>query len=789
MTAEFHAERIRIRGLVQGVGFRPTVWSFAHRCNLRGAVWNDAEGVLIDALGSKEAIDSLIALITRQPPPLAKIDAIERQPLAMSDCRLYHQFQIIESRGGEVQTGIVPDAATCDACLQDIREPHNRRFHYPFTNCTHCGPRLSIVKAIPYDRATTSMAAFQQCDACLSEYRDPADRRFHAQPNACPVCGPRVWLEDATGERLNGGSDESPVELAARLLKAGAILAIKGIGGIHLACDAGNEAVVASLRARKQRYHKAFALMASDPAMIRRYAGVSEQELSLLKSVAAPIVILQRTGPEQLAPAIAPGQRSYGFMLPYSPLHHLLMACLERPIVLTSGNLSDEPQAITNSAAHQRLAGIADYWLLHDREIVNRLDDSVVRVMDGDARMLRRARGYAPAPVTLPEAFKNTPPILAVGGELKNSFCLMKGNQAILSQHMGDLENSATLREYHRSLQLYHELFQHDPDVVVVDYHPDYLSTQWGETFARAQGIQLETVQHHHAHIASCMAEHGLGMEHTDVLGIALDGLGMGDDGALWGGEFLKVNYREFHRLGYFKPTAMLGGTRAMHEPWRNTLAYLLSEFTWERLLDDYGELEIIGFLSSKPMANLQQMLTRGLNSPLASSCGRLFDAVAAAIGVCRERTSHEGQAAIEMEALVDHGRFDRLGERYGYQAEWVAGQYVLSWQPLWRALLGDLQQGGTPEVVATRFHRGMIHAVTETALILCQQYRIDVVVLSGGVFQNRILLEGVSEGVREAGLKVFSPRILPTNDGGLSLGQAVVAAARRLERASPTKA
>lgn len=782
MTVRPYAERIRIRGLVQGVGFRPTVWNFANRCELLGAVWNDAEGVLIDAIGSKPAIDQLIGLITQQPPPLSTIDAVERQPLALGDRPEYTRFEIIESQGGEIRTGIVPDAATCDACLQDIHEPHNRRYHYPFTNCTHCGPRLSIVRAIPYDRATTSMAVFQQCETCLSEYGDPADRRFHAQPNACPDCGPRVWLQDAAEEPRADRCDKEPIRYAAALLRSGAILAIKGIGGVHLACDAGNEQAVATLRSRKRRYHKAFALMAADPVMIRRYARISDQEEALLKSRAAPIVILQQAGDERLASAIAPGQRSLGFMLPYTPLHHLLMERLTRPIVLTSGNLSDEPQVISNTAAHDRLSGIADYWLLHDRDIVNRLDDSVVRVMDGDARMLRRARGYAPAPIALPGEFKTTPPILALGGELKNTFCLMKDNQAILSQHMGDLENGATIKEYHRSLELYGRLFQHDPAVVVVDFHPNYLSTQWGQRMAQERQLHLETVQHHHAHIAGCMAEHGRGLAQADVMGIALDGLGMGEDGSLWGGEFLRVNYREFQRLGYFKPMAMLGGAKAIHEPWRNTLAHLLSEFAWDRLLNDYGGLEIMRFLDSKPIANLQQMFERGLNSPPASSCGRLFDAVAAAIGVCREQVSHEGQAAMEMEALIDH-ELNRPGTGYGYRMELIDGQCVLGWQPLWHALLEDLRQGVAPRTIAARFHQGVIDAVTETALLLCRQQQLDTVVLSGGVFQNRILLEGVSDRLREQGLNLLSPRIVPANDGGLSLGQAVVAAARQLNR------
>ncbi|MEJ1381426.1 MAG: carbamoyltransferase HypF [Candidatus Sedimenticola sp. (ex Thyasira tokunagai)] len=777
MTEQQRGEQIRVRGLVQGVGFRPTVWRLAVACALDGEVWNDAEGVLIHAWGTEQSLDQFIDSLRREVPPLSRIDTIERAPLERQPVDA--GFSIIPSRGGRVQTGVVPDAASCKACLQEVMDPDNRRYRYPFTNCTHCGPRLSIVHSIPYDRATTSMAPFIQCPVCQSEYDNPADRRFHAQPNACGNCGPRVWLEDTDGAEVKALAGEDVVAATARLLRQGEIVAIKGIGGIHLACDATNQKVVARLRQRKRRYHKAFALMARDLEMVRCFASVNGEEAGLLKSPAAPIVVLEGSG-MRVADAVAPGQNTLGFMLPYTPLHQLIMQALEQPIVLTSGNSSDEPQVISNEGARQHLRQIADYLLLHDRDIVNRLDDSVVRLMDAVPRVLRRARGYAPAPLALPPGFDVAPQILAMGGELKNSFCLLRAGEAIISQHMGDLEDGSTHRDYRHNLGLYRQLFDHQPEIVAIDRHPDYLSSQWGRKLAGEQALKLETVQHHHAHIAACMAEQRLALDTPPLLGIALDGLGYGDEGALWGGEFLKVDYRESTRLAGFQPVAMIGGAKAMMEPWRNSYAYLVQLFGWEKIVADYGDLELIRYLQSKPVANLNQMLARGLNSPTASSCGRLFDGVAAAVGVCRESVSHEGQAAIELEALASAVNDEAVT---GYRAERLIeeGRVQLSWQPLWQALLDDLQSGASAATISARFHNGLAATVASLAIDLCHEQQLETVVLSGGVFQNKRLLEGVSQRLRQSDLSVLSPGILPANDGGISLGQAVVAAARSL--------
>ncbi len=767
-----------MRGLVQGVGFRPTVWRLAKELALTGEVLNDGEGVLIRAWGSVADLDALAARLRAEQPPLARIDSIEALPL--SEGPPAAAFEIVASAAGRVWTGVLPDAATCPACLSEIMDPENRRFRYPFTNCTHCGPRLSIVAAVPYDRANTSMAAFPMCHACQTEYEDPSDRRFHAQPNACADCGPRLWLEDADTGEIDPAPHQDAIEAAAALIAQGAILAIKGIGGFHLACDATNEAAVTRLRQRKKRYDKPFALMARDPAMIARYAAINEAERTLLAAPAAPIVILQ-TGPEHeaLAAAVAPGQSSLGFMLPYTPLHHLLMQSLDRLIVLTSGNRSDEPQCIGNEEARSRLAGIADHWLMHDREILNRLDDSVVRSDEGGPTMLRRARGYAPAPHPLPPGFENSPPLLALGGELKATVCLWRQDSAVVSQHIGDLEDASVHDDYRKTLSLYRQLFDFAPAGLAVDRHPDYLSTQWGAVLAEREDLPLIQVQHHHAHIAACLAEHGVARDAAPVLGLVLDGLGYGEDGTLWGGEFLLANYRGFRRLGHFKPMVLLGGAQAMREPWRNAYAYLEGCIGWPEVVERYPQLDIVRFLQAKPLALLDQMKARGVNAPLAVSAGRLFDAVAAALSIRPEATSYEGQAAIELEALAQSEADERAA--YGFVVT-DSDPAVLDWTPLWHDLLNDVSCSVPRSVIAKRFHNTVAEAVTQLARRLADEHRTDQVVLSGGVFQNRLLLGGVSGRLEAAGLAVLRPSLYPANDGGIALGQAAVAAARLLE-------
>jgi hydrogenase maturation protein HypF len=778
---------IRVRGLVQGVGFRPTVWRLARDCGLAGEVWNDTEGVMIRVWGRPIDLDRFLRCLEDQPPPLARIDAVE---WALStDSPADGGFHIVSSRAGEVHTAVGPDAATCPACLGETFNPSDRRYRYPFTNCTHCGPRLSIVRAVPYDRSNTSMAAFPLCPACRAEYEDPENRRFHAQPTACPSCGPHAWLEHFG----DGGTEPqslagcNAVEAARELLLRGSIIAIKGLGGFNLACDACNEDTVARLRRRKRRYDKPFALMARNLDVMRRYCAVDGREESLLKSAAAPIVILPATGFDRVAEAVAPGHPTLGFMLPNTPLHHLLLRDIDRPVVMTSGNLSQEPQCTDNEDARRRLSAIADYGIFHNRDIVNRLDDSVARVMLGKPRFVRRARGYAPAPVRLPSGFEQAGPLLALGGELKSTFCLLKDGQAILSQHIGDLEDAATLADYQKALSLYLELYDHVPEAIAVDMHPDYLSSKLGRGQALTVGCRIEEVQHHHAHIASCLAENAIPLDTRPVLGIALDGLGLGPDGTLWGGEFLLADYRTFERVGCLPLGAMPGGAQAVREPWRNTFAHLEAAIGWERCKREYAGLELVRYLDTKPLDTLGAMMCKGINSPRSSSCGRLFDAVAAAVGLCRDAVSYEGQAAIALENIAD-ARTLALEDGYPIpirvQVLDLAGLPTMDFSPLWWAILDDLE-GATPTgVMAARFHRGLVRAIVAMVrLIFARETRAleRMVALSGGSFQNKVLLEAVSDALEGLGVTVLTHGEVPANDGGLALGQAAVAAARSI--------
>lgn len=778
------ATAIRIRGQVQGVGFRPFVWRLATGLGISGEVWNDDEGVMIHAWGDDATLKTFQNRMRAEIPPLARIDAMECAPLA--DVSSPTAFSIAGSRKqGHTGASVTPDAAICPHCMRDILNPADRHYGYPFTSCTHCGPRLSIVHSRPYDRANTSMAPFVMCQDCEAEYRQPADRRFHAQTNACPACGPRLWLEDAAGKPIELAG-EQVIERTANLLREGCIVAIKGIGGIHLAVDAGNNAAVERLRSRKQRDARPFALMAPDISSIARHARLNATEELALCSTAAPIVLLDRKPDrKQLATAIAPGQSRLGFMLPYSPLHALLMRRIDRPIVLTSGNRSDEPQCIGNAEARERLAGIADYLLLHDRDIINRLDDSVTVVMNHELRLLRRARGHAPAALTLHEGFSAAQPVLGMGGELKNTFCQLAGGQATVSQHIGDLENAAAHADYRRALDLYARLFDFSPRAIAVDMHPDYLSGHLGRQMAREAGLALIRVQHHHAHVAAVLAEHGFDPDCPPVMGIALDGLGLGPDGTLWGGEFLRVGFTGFERLGCFRPMPMPGGAQAIRQPWRNTYAHLHAS-GWEKLARQFRETDIVRLISDKPLQTLHGMIEGRVNSPLSSSCGRLFDAVAAALGICSDSVSYEGQAAIELEALAQSAFSDELAP-YPYRLDnRTDGLAHIDWRPMWPALLADIQGKVPAPLIAARFHCCVANAVAELATILCQRHDLQTVVLCGGCFQNRLLLEPVASRLMETGLKVLIPGQMPAGDGGLALGQAAVCAARLLKGDTP---
>jgi hydrogenase maturation protein HypF len=784
------AIEIRVRGRVQGVGFRPTVWRMAREFELGGEVMNDAEGMLVRVGGEAAAVRGFLARIAREPPPLARIDAIESHAYRG---RLSSEFRIADSQAGAAHTEVAPDAAICAACLAEIANPFERRFRYPFANCTHCGPRLSIVNAIPYDRASTTMAPFAMCAACEQEYRNPADRRFHAEAIACHACGPRATLIRFDGRALSSDSRSTldDVDAAAGLLQNGEIVAVKGLGGFHLACDATSAEAVARLRKLKRRERKPFALMAADVEIMRRYCTIGSDEERLLGGAAAPIVLLRADGPQRLPEDIAPGISTLGFMLPTTPLHALLLRRLDRPAVMTSGNVADEPQATDNEEARERLAGIAAYALIHDRAIANRVDDSLVRVMAGKARMLRRARGYAPAPLPLPPGFEAAPQLLGMGGELKATFSLVKDGEAVLSQHQGDLENAETFNDYRRTLSLYAKLFDHRPAALIADQHPEYLSAKLARQRARAEPVALIEVQHHHAHVAACLAENLYPLDAPPALGIVLDGLGWGDDGTIWGGEFLLADYRSYERLGLFKPVAMLGGARAARQPWRNLYAHLMAEMGWAEFEMNFAELELYADLARRPRATLDAMTRNGINAPKASSCGRLFDAVAAALNICRERQAYEGEAAARLEAIVDPAAILGDGEELAYPFAIPnmpdSGLPYIEPLPMWRAILGDLIRGAPAPLIAARLHKGLAKIVVAMARKLAAPddkggARFDTIALSGGCFQNRVLFEEVVRGLERERFRVLTHAQVPAGDGGLALGQAAIGAARLID-------
>ncbi|MBO0751838.1 MAG: carbamoyltransferase HypF [Bradyrhizobiaceae bacterium] len=786
---------IRVRGRVQGVGFRPAVWRLARSLGLAGDVRNDADGVLVRVGGSAAAVATFLDRMEREQPPLGRIDHVEVRPHGGG---VPKEFSIVDSVGGTVRTQVTPDAAICSQCAAEILDPLARRYRYAFTNCTHCGPRLSIVRGIPYDRARTTMAPFVMCEACRAEYADPGDRRFHAEAIACHACGPKPRLLRLDGRAISFDQHSmlDDVDAVCSLIRKGEIVAVKGLGGYQLACDATRADVVARLRGLKRRDAKPFALMARDLDVIRRYATVDSINERELSSPQAPIVVLPAGGPQRLPDNVAPGLTTLGFMLPTTPLHVLILRDVTEPVVMTSGNLSDEPQAITEAQAGERLSVIATHALVHDRAIATRLDDSVVRVMAGKPRVLRRARGYAPAPLRLPEGLRTSPDLVAMGGELKATFCLVRNGEAILSPHQGDLEEPATFDDYRRNLALFKELFDHAPKALVADPHPEYLSAKLARDRASADRLPLIEVQHHHAHVASCLAENGYPLDGPPVLGIVLDGLGWGDDATLWGGEFLLADYRHYRRLGTFKPVPMPGGVRAIREPWRNLYAHLMAEMGWARFTMNFADLDIHAFLAAKPRGTLDAITRNAVNSPPASSCGRLFDAVAAALGLARERQVYEGEAAARLEAIVDretlHHEDDALAYPFAIPSLRDSGLPYVEPLAMWEALLGDLVLQTPAAVIAARFHKGLAKAIVAMAKKLCRDdgdgASFDGVALSGGSFQNRVLFEDVVRRLEAEGFTVFSHAEVPCNDGGLALGQAAIAAAQLISTPQTTQ-
>ena len=752
--------QITVRGIVQGVGFRPFVYSLAVGRSLKGRVLNTPGGVLIDVEGEPHALEQFLGEISASAPPLARIDSISRaEGLSLAH---YTDFRIVESEsGGESRAPVSPDVATCDDCLGELFDPTDRRHRYPFINCTNCGPRFTIVESVPYDRARTTMRDFGMCGECRAEYENPLDRRFHAEPIACPACGPRLTLTDADGlPVLRGGEpEEDAIGRARALLSGGAIIAVKGVGGFHLACDALDAEAVGRLRGRKHREEKPFALMANSVGAVKEYCLVSEEEGRLLSSGAGPVVLLERRGGAALPEAVAPRVGTLGFMLPYAPLHHLLLEGSDRPLVFTSGNVSDEPVCYEDEEAARRLRGIADCFLLHDRRIHVRADDSVTRLAEGREMVVRRSRGYAPAPLRV--AFKFGRQILACGAELKNTFCLTRGHNAYVSHHVGDLENLETLRSYEQGIEHFRRLFDLHPEAVAHDLHPEYLSTKYAR--ALDDGLPRVGVQHHHAHVASCMADNEI---EGEVVGVAMDGLGFGTDGRMWGGEFFVADFTEAERVAHLDYVPMPGGARAVREPWRMAGVYL-----HRALGDEFLEspLPFVRNMDARAWATLRRMAATGTNSPETSSMGRLFDAVSGLLGL-RGVVNYEGQAAVELEAIADRGHAER------YEFEVAGNGCIIKAETVIRRVAEDVLNGVPPQTVSARFHLGVAHLVADTARRIGGERGLDRVVLSGGVFQNVFLLRHARRLLKSAGLRVYTHSRVPPNDGGISLGQAAVA-------------
>jgi len=751
-TAPVTRQRLRVTGVVQGVGFRPTVYQLATTLGLVGCVGNDSAGVFIELEGLLPVIDEFVLRLQADPPPLAHIDSVTRREMSP---RGETKFVIVESRSDSTATTLVsPDLEVCDDCLAEMEDPGDRRYRYPFINCTNCGPRFTITKSTPYDRPFTTMASFVMCEQCQGEYDDPADRRFHAQPNACPDCGPRIWLE-----RDGVLPTDDVVATTRDLIAAGEIVAIKGIGGFHLACDARNGTAVAVLRARKHRTDKPFAVMAADMATVETIANVASAERDLLKSPPRPIVLVAESAGSDLVDGIAPGNSRIGVMLPYTPLHHLLLQPGDI-WVMTSANFASEPIVKGNQEARDKLLDLADTLLLHDRSIHVHCDDSVVRIAAGEELPVRRSRGFAPFPVRLA---RPVPPTLAVGGELKATFCLADGTNAFMSQHIGDMENIETLDAFTAAVEHMTGLFRIEPELVIADMHPRYLSTRWAQEH---YADRLVLVQHHHAHIGSVMAENG----YTErVIGFSFDGTGYGTDGTIWGGEILVGDLDGLSRIGHLGTAQLVGGDAAVKRPYRMALSHL-----WQAGIGWDQRLPPVAHSSDEERRIVRQQLETGLNSVETTSLGRLFDAMASIAGVCQE-ISYEGQAAIELEAL---GTADAAGQ---YRFDLISDDESLIIDPgaVVAAAAGDAVAGVPASVISGRFHAALAAVMVAAAEHLRRRYHIDTVALSGGVFQNVILLEAAKRGLEEVGFTVLTHRLVPPNDGGLALGQIALAGRR----------
>ena len=752
--------RYLFTGIVQGVGFRPFIYRVAIKHRLGGFVCNTPEGVTLEVEGPAARVEKFASEVLKSFPPAADVSSVSSSDVAVLG---ETDFRIVASeQEGRKKVLISPDIATCADCLREMKDPRDRRYRYPFINCTNCGPRLTIIRDVPYDRANTSMACFALCARCRAEYENPADRRFHAEPNACPVCGPGLWITDETGDPLPLGPSRDPVKKAVELLLAGHILAVKGLGGFHLAVDATNEEAVRNLRSRKYREEKPLAIMVKDIEAASRVARIGRAERELLLSPQRPIVLCRKRDTRIIAFSVAPGVPNQGIMLPYTPLHHLLLEKNVPALVMTSANQVDEPICIANREALSRLKGIADFYLFHNRDILVRCDDSVATVIGKVPVLMRRSRGWAPKPVTLKRSY---PEVLALGPQLKATLCILKGGLAYLSPHIGDLETPEA-RDFHReSLRLMERIAECRPDVIACDLHPAYWTTRLAEELPHSEIIR---VQHHHAHIVSAMAENGLSRK---MIGLAMDGTGYGPDGTAWGGEVLVADEIDFLRAGHIRPYPLPGAEKAVKEPWR-VAASLLRESFGEAWRDVAGKLPLGEREGHFDV--LENMMAQGFNSPLTSSLGRVFDGVAAILGT-RQAVSFEGQAAMELETLAS----GQTRKSYPYEIMQDGDKTVLDLRPLVRAIADDRIKGKDPAAIAAAFHKAIVRALVAMAAAVREQTGLGKAALSGGCFQNRVLLEGTVQELEKAGFEVYTHQMLPANDGCIALGQAVVAAAR----------
>ena len=768
--------QVHITGIVQGVGFRPFVYNLATQLQLNGWVRNTSAGVDIEVDGEQDVLDAFVRALRDEAPPLSRIDELTA---SFRPANGFTSFDILHSEAVEgAFQPISPDVAICNDCLHELFDPSDRRYRYPFINCTNCGPRFTIIKDIPYDRPKTTMAGFALCPDCENEYKDPTDRRFHAQPVACPVCGPRVTFEPFDTlrvVRLNVGtlaSSEEAVQQTRNALANGRIVAVKGLGGFHLACDATNAKSVTELRNRKLRVDKPFALMMPDLETVEKHCVANDAERALLQSAARPIVLLKRKPKSNIAKEVAPNQDWIGVMLPYTPLHYLLLEKsndFPESLVMTSGNLSEEPIATDNDEARNRLSKLADAFLMHDRDIHIRCDDSVIRVFEDNRKSkiqnrksiypIRRSRGYSPFPVKLPF---NVRQLLAAGSELKNTFCITNGNYAFLSHHIGDMENYETLQSFEQGVEHFERLFRVKPEAIAYDMHPNYLATRYALERGEREGLPTVAVQHHHAHLAACMAEHGL---NELVIGVSFDGTGYGEDGAIWGGEFLVGDYKSYQRAAHLEYFPLPGGDAAIKKPARTALALL-----WSLGLDWDENLVPVKEFCAEDQVTLRVQLEKKINTQMTSSMGRLFDAVSALAGV-RQQVNYEGQAAIEFEALADEAEAGSYS--FGQNKDQVQVRSVVE------AVVKDVMAGDPIQKISARFHNGLAESVRETVKKIRGDTGIRSVVLSGGVWQNITLLRRTLSLLQNDGFNVYIHRDVPTNDGGLSLGQAAIAAVR----------